>query len=268
MESATAAPPATSATPAIRIRELCKVFKDHWTRKKKLVLDKVSVDVRPGEIFGFIGPNGAGKSTTLKIMTGLLFPTSGQVEVLGRPIAEKEIRQRIGFLPESPQFYTYLTGAETLSLVGEIFGLPRAEIRRRTDELLGLVRLHDARDLALRKYSKGMIQRIGLAQALVNSPEVVILDEPMSDLDPIGRREILDMLSALKAQGKTVFFSTHILYDVESRCDRFALLVKGRIRYVGTVADAVARWGSVENAFMDKVREADAESPPDPSAGR
>ncbi|MBI5368148.1 MAG: ABC transporter ATP-binding protein [Planctomycetes bacterium] len=258
----------SAAAPAIEIRDLCKVFKDHWTRKKKLVLDRVSVEARRGEIFGFIGPNGAGKSTTLKILTGLLFPTSGAVHVLGRPVSDKEVRQRIGFLPEKPEFYTYLTGAETLALVGEIFGVPRAELRRRTDELLSLVRLSDARDLPLRKYSKGMVQRIGLAQALVNRPEVVILDEPMSDLDPIGRREILDMLVALKAGGTTVFFSTHILFDVESRCDRFALLVKGRVRWTGTVAEAVTRWGSVEGAFMEKVREADLESPPDPRAGR
>lgn len=223
----------SSADIVIRTEDLAKTFTFGLLRRKVRALRGVSFTVERGEIFGFLGPNGAGKSTTIKLLMGLLFPSGGRCELLGRKVPDVEAKRRLGFLPESPYFYDYLTGAELLDLVGRLFELPLAARRRRTEELLARVGLERAAGLPLRKYSKGMLQRVGLAQALVNQPELVVLDEPMSGLDPVGRKEIRDFIAALREEGTTVFFSTHILSDVELLCDRCAILVDGQLRDVG-----------------------------------
>jgi ABC-2 type transport system ATP-binding protein len=186
-----------------------------------------------------LGHNGAGKTTTLKLLMGLLVPTAGTALILGRPIEDVAVRQRVGFLPESPYFYEYLTAEEFLTFYGQLFGLGGAPLARKVDELLEMVSMVDARRLPLGKFSKGMLQRIGLAQALINDPQLVILDEPMSGLDPIGRRDVRDIILRLREDGKTVFFSTHILPDVEMICDRVGILVRGRLRAVGAVHELV-----------------------------
>jgi ABC-2 type transport system ATP-binding protein len=208
--------------------------------KKRLVraLDRLTLEVGRGEIFGFLGPNGAGKTTTLKLLMRLIYPTQGTARILGRSLDDAEMRSRIGYLPENPYFYDYLTGRELLGYTADLFGIPADVAARRTDELLGQVGLDDERaDRQLRKYSKGMLQRIGIAQALVNDPDVVFMDEPMSGLDPIGRREVRDLLLALRRDNKTIFFSSHIISDVEALCDRAAILSKGRLIKCGTVQE-------------------------------
>jgi len=204
-----------------------------WRKRPYRALDRLTLDVEAGEVFGFLGPNGAGKTTTLKLLMQLVFPTSGRAELLGRPLGDLATKRRIGFLPENPYFYDYLSGEELLDLMGRLFGLERRERRKRALALLDRVGLGRAEGRALRKYSKGMLQRLGIAQALVNDPELVVLDEPMSGLDPIGRKEIRDLIVELKREGKTVLFSTHILSDVELICDRVAIVVGGRMRDVG-----------------------------------
>ena len=225
-----------AADHVIRVDHLAKTFAFGFFRRKVQAVRGISFAVKRGEIFGFLGPNGAGKTTTIKMLMGLIFPTPGpgvRCEVLGRPVPDIRAKARVGFLPESPYFYDYLTGEELLDLVGRLFGLPASERRARADKLLSRVGLQGARKLPLRKYSKGMLQRIGLAQALVNEPELVVLDEPMSGLDPIGRKEIRDLIVGLRDEGRTVFFSTHILADAELICDRCAILVGGELRDVG-----------------------------------
>jgi ABC-2 type transport system ATP-binding protein len=217
----------------IRAERLSKTFVFGFLRRKVRALEGLSLEVRRGEVFGFLGPNGAGKTTTIKLLMGLCFPTAGRVEILGRPVPDTAAQLRLGFLPENPYFYDYLSGAELLDLCGRLCGLPAADRRFRVDRLLGHVGLADAAARPLRKYSKGMLQRLGLAQALINDPEVVILDEPMSGLDPIGRKEIRDIIVELKAEGRTVFFSTHILPDVELLCDRVGIIAEGKLRDVG-----------------------------------
>jgi ABC-2 type transport system ATP-binding protein len=217
----------------VEAEHLQKTFALGFFRKKVRAVDDVSFTVEKNEIFGFLGPNGAGKTTTLKMLMGLIFPTGGQARIFGRPIRERAVKQRLGFLPENPYFYDYLSGEELLDLMGHLFGLDRRERRKRARALLDRVGLGRAGDRALRKYSKGMLQRLGIAQALVNDPELVVLDEPMSGLDPIGRKEIRDLIVELKHEGKTVLFSTHILSDVELICDRVAMVVGGRMRDVG-----------------------------------
>ncbi len=219
--------------PIVEAEHLQKTFALGFFRKKVRAVDDVSFTVEKNEIFGFLGPNGAGKTTTLKMLMGLIFPSRGQARIFGRPISERAVKQRLGFLPENPYFYDYLSGLELLDLMGHLFALPRAERRRRARALIERVGLARAGDLALRKYSKGMLQRLGIAQALINEPELVVLDEPMSGLDPIGRKEIRDLIVELKHEGKTVLFSTHILSDVELVCDRVAIVVGGRMRDVG-----------------------------------
>jgi len=219
----------------VEAEHLQKTFALGFFRKKVRAVDDVSFTVEPNEIFGFLGPNGAGKTTTLKMLMGLIFPSKGQARIFGRPITERAVKQRLGFLPENPYFYDYLSGAELLDLMGHLFGLSRAERRKRARVLLERVGLARAGDLALRKYSKGMLQRLGIAQALINEPELVVLDEPMSGLDPIGRKEIRDLIVELKGEGRTVLFSTHILSDVELVCDRVAIVVGGRMRDVGAL---------------------------------
>ena len=217
----------------IAVSGLAKTFAFGFFRKKVRAVKAVSFAVKRGEIFGFLGPNGAGKTTTIKMLMGLIYPTAGTMEVLGRKVPDVEAKRRVGFLPESPYFYDYLTGEELLDLAGRLFDLPAAERRARSTRLLERVGLERARKLPLRKYSKGMLQRIGLAQALVNDPELVVLDEPMSGLDPIGRKEVRDLIVSLRTEGKTVFFSTHILPDAELICDRCAIVVAGTLRDVG-----------------------------------
>ncbi|MDB4968239.1 MAG: uncharacterized protein JWN44_3928 [Myxococcales bacterium] len=215
---------------------LQKTFALGFFRKKVRAVEDVSFTVEQNEIFGFLGPNGAGKTTTLKMLMGLIFPSSGQARIFGKPINDRQAKRRLGFLPENPYFYDYLSGGELLDLMGRLFGLDRAARRKRAAMLLDRVGLGRAGDRALRKYSKGMLQRLGIAQALINDPELVVLDEPMSGLDPIGRKEIRDLIVDLKAEGKTVLFSTHILSDVELICDRVAMLVGGRMRDVGPLS--------------------------------
>ncbi len=218
---------------------LQKSFRLGIFRKRVEALAGVSFAVEKNEIFGLLGPNGAGKTTFIKLLMGLIFPTAGSARVLGRPVPDLGAKQRIGFLPENPYFYDYLSCEELLDLMGRLFGLDARERRRRAGALLervGLSRIvKESANLPLRKYSKGMLQRIGIAQALINDPELVVLDEPMSGLDPIGRREIRDLMVDLRREGKTVLFSTHILSDVELLCDRVAIIVDGKLRGSGPV---------------------------------
>lgn len=232
----------------IELTQLTKDYETGFLRKKRVrALDHLSLEVRRGEIFGFLGPNGAGKTTTLKLLMRLIYPTSGSARILGRAIDDVETHSRIGYLPENPYFYDYLTGRELLDYTAALFGMPRDVTATRGQELLALVGLDSSRaNRQLRKYSKGMLQRIGIAQALVNDPEVVFLDEPMSGLDPIGRREVRDLLLSLREQGKTVFFSSHILSDVEALCDRAAILSRGKLHRCGTVQQLT---GSGDSAF-------------------
>jgi len=223
----------------LEIDGICKSYRTHVSLRKYWILRDLGFSVEQGEIFGFIGNNGAGKTTTIKLALSLLFPDSGEVRLFGKQAKDPASRERVGFLPENPYFYDYLTGAEFLDFHARLFGLPADERRRRVNELLERVGLGNRGSRQLRHYSKGMLQRIGLAQALINDPELVILDEPMSGLDPIGRREVRDLILDLKARGRTVFFSTHILSDTEMICDRVGLLVRGRLKALGRVEDLV-----------------------------
>lgn len=224
----------------IQIQDLTKVFCVGFWGRKVMAVDRVSLAVHRGEVFGFLGPNGAGKTTTLKMLMGLIYPTSGRATVFGHPIGAPQAKAKLGFLPESPYFYDYLTGAEFLRFYGHLFGLRGAALSKRVDELLDTVGMAHAQDLQLRKFSKGMLQRVGIAQALINDPELVVLDEPMSGLDPIGRKEVRDLILRLKEAGKTVLFSSHILHDAELLCDRVAMIMKGRLVACGPVSDLLA----------------------------
>jgi ABC-2 type transport system ATP-binding protein len=224
----------------IAIDGLSKVYRPNWPWLPSFhALNGLTLTVKRGEIYGFLGPNGSGKTTTIKIVMGLLRATSGHVEVLGQPVGAVEVRRRIGFLPESPYFYDYLTAEEFLFFYGHLAGMDRGLLSLRVARLLEMVGLAEARGRQLRKFSKGMLQRIGLAQALIHDPELVILDEPMSGLDPIGRKQVRDLILQLRDQGKTVFFSTHILPDVEMICDRVGIVVKGKLLAAGRVDELV-----------------------------
>jgi ABC-2 type transport system ATP-binding protein len=223
------------AREIVRVREVTKDFRPGFGLRRKRVLHGISFGVREGEIFGFVGPNGAGKTTTLKILMGLIRPTSGRAEILGHDVRETAFRRHVGFLPENPYFYEYLTGREILAFYARISGLSGASRTERVQALLERVGLAAAADARLRTYSKGMLQRIGIAQALVHDPSVVFLDEPMSGLDPIGRKEIRDLILRLREEGKTVFMNTHILSDVELVCDRVAIIARGRIVHEGAI---------------------------------
>jgi ABC-2 type transport system ATP-binding protein len=225
----------------ILIEGLTKEFRSGWPgRPPIMALAGLSLTVHPGEIYGFLGPNGAGKTTTLKILLGLMRATSGRAEMFGQPAGDVAVRRRIGFLPESPYFYDYLTAEEFLSFYGHLAGLDRSTLAARVTDLLELVGLAEARTRQLRKFSKGMLQRVGLAQALIHDPELVILDEPMSGLDPLGRKQVRDLILGLRDKGKTVFFSTHIIPDVEMICDRVGMVVKGKILASGRVDELVS----------------------------
>ncbi|HEY0195504.1 MAG TPA: ABC transporter ATP-binding protein [Kofleriaceae bacterium] len=226
---------------AIEVSDLTKTYRTPFARKRVEALRGVSFTVERGHIFGFVGPNGAGKTTTIRTLMGLIRPTSGSAKLLGHPLTSRAAKARIGFLPESPYFYDYLTVAELCDLTGRLFGLAPAERKRRADQLIAKVGLDRARGQSLKKFSKGMLQRAGLAQALMNDPELVVLDEPMSGLDPIGRREVRDLILELRDQGKTVFFSTHILSDVEAITDRVAIVARGQLQAHGTPAELVSK---------------------------
>jgi len=225
----------------IEIQGLRKAFHGHLGIGRKAAVDGLDLSVKPGEIFGLLGPNGAGKTTTLKMMLGLLRPDEGQVRLFGLPPQDVAARRRLGFLPENPYFYDYLTAAEFLDLYGRLHGLGAADRRRRIVATLERVGLSGQEGTPLRKFSKGMTQRLGLAQAIQHDPDLVILDEPMSGLDPIGRRDVRDLILAQRAAGRTVFFSSHILQDAEMLCDRVAIVFKGKLRSVGKLDDLVAR---------------------------
>jgi ABC-2 type transport system ATP-binding protein len=226
---------------AIEILGLEKIYRvGFWRKRPKHALRPLSLTVEDGEIFGFLGPNGAGKTTTLKMLMGLVFPTGGTARILGMELDDPQMKAQIGFLPEQPYFYDYLTARELLRYYGQLSGVDAKQLRRKVDAVLERVGLKDAANLQLRKFSKGMLQRAGIAQAILHDPKVVFLDEPMSGLDPMGRREVRNLMEELKTEGKTVFFSTHILSDAEALCDRVAIIHLGELRRVGTVAELTA----------------------------
>ncbi len=226
-------------TPAVEIQNLTKDYEVGFLRKREVrALDGLSLTVDRVEIFGFLGANGAGKTTTIKLLMRLMYPTSGGARILGRDIADSSMHAEIGYLPEQPYFYDYLTARELLEYCAELFGYARAERKRRAADLLARVRLEEKSwDKQLRKFSKGMLQRVGLAQALVNDPAVVFLDEPMSGLDPVGLREVRDLIASLRATGTTVFFCSHILSDIEVLCDRVCVMRQGRLAHVGRLEE-------------------------------
>jgi ABC-2 type transport system ATP-binding protein len=208
-----------------------------WRKRPKRALLPLNLKVEEGEIFGFLGPNGAGKTTTLKMLMGLVFPTAGSARILGKEWTDPEIKAQIGFLPEQPYFYDYLTAHELLNYYGQLSGVPAKERKPRIEEVLSRVGLVDVKGVQLRKFSKGMLQRAGIAQAILHNPKIVFFDEPMSGLDPMGRREVRDLMAQLKQEGKTVFFSTHILSDAEALCDRVAIIHRGELLRVGAVSE-------------------------------
>jgi ABC-2 type transport system ATP-binding protein len=228
-------------TPAIEVRDLTKTYRTPLRRKKVEALRGVTFTVERGQIFGFVGPNGAGKTTTIRTLMGLIKPTSGSAKILGYEIPSRHARARLGFLPETPYFYDYLTVGELLDLAGRLFGLPADLRKKRANQLIDKVGLGRARSQSLKKFSKGMLQRAGLAQALMNDPQLVVLDEPMSGLDPIGRKEVRDLILELREQGKTVFFSSHILTDIEAIADRVAIVARGALQSQGTPAELIRR---------------------------
>ena len=248
---------------AIRTRELTKDFYvGFWRPRPYRALDRLSIEIAPGDVFGFLGPNGAGKTTTLKLLMQLVFPTSGDAEILGRPVGDVGVRRRIGYLPENPYFYDHLTAEELLDHYGRLFRMPPADRRKRSAAVLDQLGIGAERRLQLRKFSKGMLQRVGLAQAILNDPEVLFLDEPMSGLDPLGRRDVRALILEMRDQGRTIFFSSHILSDAEALCSRVAIIAKGRLAAAGPLADlrefAVHGWelvmAAVPPAALERVR--------------
>jgi ABC-2 type transport system ATP-binding protein len=225
---------------AIEVEKLSKEYPYGFLHlKKKRSLEDLSMQVESGEVFGFLGPNGAGKSTTIKLLMRLIFPTSGTARILGKSIEDVSMHQDVGYLPEQPYFYDYLTAAELLEYFGRFHKLGETDRRERVQKMLKKVGLDTAKKIQLRKYSKGMLQRVGLAQAILHDPQVVVLDEPMSGLDPLGRREVRDIILELKKEGRTVLFSTHILSDAEMLCDRVGVIVGGKLRGIGTPGEMV-----------------------------
>jgi ABC-2 type transport system ATP-binding protein len=212
-----------------------------WRKRPRIALRPLNLTVQEGEVFGFLGPNGAGKTTTLKLLMGLVFPTGGSAQILGMDVDDVRVKAQIGFLPEQPYFYDYLTAKELLEYYAQLSGVPAKERSARVEKMLARVGLADAARTQLRKFSKGMLQRVGLAQAVLHDPKLVFLDEPMSGLDPMGRREVRELIQQLQHEGKTVFFSTHILSDAEALCDRVAVINKGELRGVGAVADLMSQ---------------------------
>ena len=227
--------------PAIETENLSKDYLvGFWRPRPYRALDALTLSVEPGEIFGFLGPNGAGKSTTLKLLMQLIFPSSGAARILGRPVGDVSVRRRIGFLAENPYYYDYLTAEELLMYFARLFGYGLADAKTRVTSVLDQVGLGAERRMRLRGFSKGMVQRVGLAQALLNEPEVVFLDEPMSGLDPLGRRDVRDLILSLRQRGCTVFFSSHILSDAEALCDRVAIVAQGKLAAAGRLDELLA----------------------------
>jgi ABC-2 type transport system ATP-binding protein len=225
---------------ALEIKNLKKSFRSNFAIKVYHILKGIDITVEKGEIYGFLGPNGAGKTTTMKCILGIIFPDSGEISILDQPAQRAESRRNVGFLPEHPYFYDYLTAEELLVFTGMLFSIPKKKILGRAKELIKLVGLKDKRDLKLKKYSKGMIQRVGLAQALVHDPDLIILDEPFSGLDPIGRKELREIILSLKNAGKTIFFSSHILQDMEMMVDRVGIILEGEIKKQGKLSDLIS----------------------------
>ena len=223
---------------ALATHELTKDYAvGFWRKRPYRALDHLTLDVAEGEVFGFLGPNGAGKTTTLKLLMQLVFPTSGRAEILGRPLGDRQTKHRIGYLPENPYFYDHLTAEELLVYFGALFGFSASDSRARAARLLDEVGIGAERRLQLRKFSKGMLQRVGIAQALINDPELVVFDEPMSGLDPLGRRDVRALILRLRDRGSTVFFSSHVLSDAEALCSRVAILAKGRLVASGLLTE-------------------------------
>ena len=249
-----------SHAPAIETSDLTKELESQFLRKRFRVLDSVNISVSQGETYGLLGLNGAGKTTTLKLLLGLMRPTSGKVNVLGSPAGTKSVLAKIGFLPENPYFYSHLTGRECLDFIASLFGIDAKKRKEKTTELLALVEMTDAADVAMRKYSKGMLQRIGIAQSLVNDPDIVFLDEPMSGLDIIGRRDMRDILKKLKSEGRTIFFNSHLLPDVNEVCDRVGILHKGRLITQATLKDisSSGTYKDLEDYFLESLKTAGA----------
>ena len=251
---------AATAEPVVKVRGLTKVFKDFWGRSKARAVDNVDFEVRRGEVFGLLGPNGSGKSTTVKLLLGLLHPTKGHIEVFGRSPRHVATKAQIGYLPEESYLYRYLNSRETLDFFGNLFHLPRKERASRAEQLLEMVGLSQAHLRSVGEFSKGMQRRIGLAQALINDPELIILDEPTAGLDPIGCREVKDLIIALARRGKTVILSSHLLSDVEDVCDRVVIYYGGKIQAMGTLAELLAKPDAIRitapalpRATMEKV---------------
>ncbi len=229
---------ASSNDFAVHTEHLTKTYTDFWGRPKVKALDDLNLTIHRGEVFGLLGPNGSGKSTTIKLLLGLIFPTRGQASILGQPIGSTAINERIGFLPEESYLYRFLNGEETLKFYGRLFKIPSRELKKRVPELLDIVGLDQkSRKRKLREYSKGMARRIGLAQALINNPDLILLDEPTTGLDPIGTREMKDLILSLKNQGKTVLLCSHLLADVQDVCDRITILFRGKMMELGYVRD-------------------------------
>jgi len=225
---------------AVETKGLAKVYRDFWGRDKVRALDDLDLTIHRGEVFGLLGPNGSGKSTAIKLLLGLIFPTRGSATVLGMPVGTPQVNERIGFLPEESYLYRFLNGEETLKFYGRLFKIPSRELKKRVPELLDVVGLDArARKRKLREYSKGMARRIGLAQALINNPDLILLDEPTTGLDPIGTREMKELILSLKQQGKTVLLCSHLLADVQDVCDRITILFRGKMQTLGEVKDLV-----------------------------
>jgi ABC-2 type transport system ATP-binding protein len=240
----------------IETKNISKEFKEGLGPKRVKALEGLDLEIQQGEVFGFLGPNGAGKSTAIKILMNLIFPDSGKAYLLGKDAETVEVRRHVGYLPENPYFYDYLTAEELLWFGGKTSGLDTVEIRRRSEVLLQNMNLLSARKRPLRTYSKGMAQRAGLALALIHDPSVVILDEPMSGLDPIGRKMVGDLIVELKERGKTVFFSSHILTDIERFCDRIGIIIEGKLRLVDHLGNLLSGGQNLEDVFFREVGKA------------
>lgn len=237
----------------IELDSLTKVFKKEFTRKKVVALQSLTLSVERGEVLGFLGPNGAGKSTTIKLLLNLIRPTSGSLSIDGKDASDKEVRRLIGYLPENPYFYDHLSAKELLWFGGKSCDMENTAIKERTEALLKELELTDAMNRPLRSYSKGMVQRAGLALSLIHDPKILILDEPMSGLDPMGRRKVFELILRLKGEGKTIFFSSHILHDIERLCDRAAILINGSLKRLINVKTELPAGKTLEDLFFEEV---------------
>ncbi len=243
----------------IEIRNLTKDYRDFWGRRKVRALNSLSLDIYKGEVFGLLGPNGSGKTTTMKLLLGLLFPTEGEITILGKPASDVTKNERIGYLPEESYLYRFLNAEETLDFYGRLFDMPEDVRRQRIEELIQLVGLEHARHRQLKEYSKGMTRRIGLAQALINDPDLILLDEPTTGLDPLGTRDMKDLILKLRDQGKTVVMCSHLLADVQDVCDRIGILYEGELKELGRVDDLLKERGQTQLLTTQLSEEAIAE---------